>query len=161
VILEDNESDTPDPEAATVSAFGPSKPTDPSGHRLWYDVEDQRFIDKDLCPFPPLEQEGLASTPTPAKDQPHSCHHSPGLSQGQVGQHGRGRTMPSASEEPTPHTLPALLSKNSEGESEEENQYLAIISLDIRLRVANHNRYQSWILCHGFECPREHLVDAR
>jgi len=55
VILEDNESDTPVPEAATVSAFGLSKLTDPSGHEIWYNIKDQRFINEDLCPFPPLE----------------------------------------------------------------------------------------------------------
>lgn len=112
MILEDDESD---------AALGLSKSTDTSGHELWYDVEDQRFVDKDLCPFPPLEQEGLASTPTPTQDQSQSCHHSARLSQDQISQHGNDRTMPSASEEPTPYTLPASLSKNSEGESEEEN----------------------------------------
>jgi hypothetical protein len=119
VILEDDESDTPDPEAAAVSAFGLGKPTDPSGHELWY--EDQRFVDEDLCPFPPLEQEGLASTPTPAQDQLHSCHYSPGSSQDQINQHGNDRTRPSVSEEPTPYTLPASLGKNGRGGSEEEN----------------------------------------
>jgi hypothetical protein len=78
VILEDDEPDTPDPEAATVSDFGLSKPTNPSGYELRYDAKDQRLVNKGLCPFPPLEQEGLALTPTPAQDQPHSCHHSPG-----------------------------------------------------------------------------------
>jgi hypothetical protein len=33
MILEDDESDTPDPKAAAVSAFRLSKPTDPSGHK--------------------------------------------------------------------------------------------------------------------------------
>jgi hypothetical protein len=84
VILEDDESDTPDPEAAAVSAFELSKLTDPSGYELWYDVADERFVDEDLCPFPPHEQGGLASTPTPAQDQPHSCHHSSGSSQDQM-----------------------------------------------------------------------------
>jgi len=77
VILEDDESDTP-------AALGLSKPTNPSGYELWYNVEDQRFVDEDLCPFPPLEQEGLALTPTPTQDQSHSCHHSTRLSQDQI-----------------------------------------------------------------------------
>jgi len=112
VILEDDESDTSDPEAATVSAFGLSKPTDPSSHELWYGV------DEDLCPLTPLEQEGLASMPTPTQDQ-HSCHHSPESSQDQIDQHGND-SGPSASEESMPHTLHASLSKNGEGGSGEE-----------------------------------------
>jgi hypothetical protein len=114
VILEDDESDTP-------AALGLSKSTDLSGHELWYDVENQRFVDEDLCPFPFLEQEGLASTPTPTQDQSLSCHYSARLSQDQINQHGSDRTMPSASEEPTPYTLLASLSKNSEGECKEDN----------------------------------------
>ena len=64
MILEDDESDTPthNPEATTE----PSKPTDPSSHGLWCDIEDGGYVDDDLCPIPPLEQEDLASTPTPA-----------------------------------------------------------------------------------------------
>jgi hypothetical protein len=118
VILEDDESDTLDPEAA---AFGLSKLTNPSGYKLWHNVEEQRSVDKDLCPFPPLKQEGLALTPTPAQDQPHSCHHSSRSLQDQINQYSNNRTRPSASKEPTPHTLPTLLGKNDEGESEEEN----------------------------------------
>jgi hypothetical protein len=57
VILEDDELDTPNPEAAAE----PSKPTDPPGHGPWWDVEDGCFVDDDLRPIP-LEQEGLAST---------------------------------------------------------------------------------------------------
>jgi hypothetical protein len=63
VILEDNKSDTPNPKAA---AFGLSKPTNPSGYKLWHNVKEQRSINEDLYPFPPLEQKGLALTPTPA-----------------------------------------------------------------------------------------------
>ena len=71
MILEGGESNPPEPEAAAVpasvdagadSAFKLSKPIDPSGHEAWYDVEDDRFVDEDLRPFPPLEQVDLAST---------------------------------------------------------------------------------------------------
>jgi hypothetical protein len=71
VILRDDELNTPDPKAAAVSAsvdasadsaFELSKLIDPSSHEAWYDVEDDRFVDKDLRPFPLLEQEDLAST---------------------------------------------------------------------------------------------------
>ena len=44
------------------NTFELSKPIDLSGHEAWYDVEDNCFVDEDLCPFPPLEQEDLAST---------------------------------------------------------------------------------------------------
>jgi hypothetical protein len=71
VILEDDGPDTPNPEAAAVSAsvdagadsaFGLSKPIDRSDHEAWYDVEAGCYVDEELCPFPPLEQESLAST---------------------------------------------------------------------------------------------------
>lgn len=67
MILEDNKLDTPDAEAATVSAFGLSKLTNPSGYELCYNIADQR-VNEDLYPFPPPKQEGLALTPTPAQD---------------------------------------------------------------------------------------------
>jgi hypothetical protein len=113
VILED-ESDTPE-----LEAFRLSEPTDPSGHELQYDVEDQRFVDEGLRPLPLLEQEGSVSTPTPtpAPDQPR---HSQRSSQDQISQHGNDRTMPSASEEPKPYTLPA----SSENVSELEKDLL-------------------------------------
>lgn len=83
-----NEPDTRDPaadsEAASVSAsvntgavptFELSKPADPSGREAWWEVEGGCFVDENLHPLPPLEQEGLASTP--AQDQLHSRRHSP------------------------------------------------------------------------------------
>jgi hypothetical protein len=69
VILEDDVSDTPSLKAAAICAAGadpafePTKATDPPGHGPWWDVEDDCFIDDDLCLYPPLEQERLASTP--------------------------------------------------------------------------------------------------
>jgi hypothetical protein len=79
VILKDDKSNTPDPEAAAVSAsadadadsaFELSKSIDLSGHEAWYGVKDNCFVDKDLCLFPLLKQEGLTSTL--AQRQPHS-----------------------------------------------------------------------------------------
>jgi hypothetical protein len=121
VILEGGESNTPNPKAAAVpalvdasadSAFELSKPIDPSGHEAWYDVEDDRFVDKDLRLFPPLEQEDLASTE--AQGQPHSRYHSSRPSHDQINQHDDR-----ASEEPGPHTLPQPLDEVGGGESEE------------------------------------------
>lgn len=94
MILEDDESNTPDPEAVATSAlvdygadsaFELSKPIDLSGHEAWCDVEDDCFVDEDLCPFPLLEQEGLASTL--AQGQPHSRYHSPRPSHDRLNQH--------------------------------------------------------------------------
>lgn len=71
MILEDDESNTPDSEAAAAaasvdtaadSAFELSKAINSSGHEAWYDVEDDRFVDNDLRPFSPHELEDLAST---------------------------------------------------------------------------------------------------
>ena len=85
MILKGGESNTPNPEAAAVpalvdasadSAFGLSKPIDPSDHEAWYDVEAGCYVDEELPLLPPLEQEGLASTL--AQGQPHSCYHLPG-----------------------------------------------------------------------------------
>jgi hypothetical protein len=125
VILEDNESDTPEPEpeATAVSAsvdagadpvFDPSKPVHPSSHEAWWDVEDGCFVDEDLHPLPPLEQEGLA--PTLAQDQPCSCRYSPGSSHDQTSPYDNGTTG-SASEEPARQSLPTLLEKDSRGGS--------------------------------------------
>ena len=128
MILEDDEPDTPypaaDSEAASISAsvnagavpaFELSEPADPSGREAWWDIEDGCFVDEDLHPLPPLEQEGLASTP--AQAQPHSRRRSPKSSQDQTSPHGDDGTTRSASEEPARQPLPTLLEKDGEGGS--------------------------------------------
>jgi hypothetical protein len=70
VIPEDGESNTPDPEATAVSTLADTGAGSPFeldksidlSSEAWYDVEDECFVDEDLCLFPLLEQEGLAST---------------------------------------------------------------------------------------------------
>jgi hypothetical protein len=123
VILEDDESDIPEPEpeAAAVSALvdaGAELPSELS-KGPWYDVEDECYVDDDLCPIPPLAEEGLASTPTLAHGQPYSYHHPPGSSQDQINQHGNDGTTGGASDEPA-HTLPALLDEDG-GRGSHEN----------------------------------------
>jgi hypothetical protein len=85
VILEDDELDTPDPKAATVSAsvdagansaFELSKPIDPSDHEAWYDVEAGCYVEEELPLGLEPEQEGLAAF-TPVHDHGHSRYHSP------------------------------------------------------------------------------------
>jgi hypothetical protein len=132
VILEDDESDTPEPEpeATAVSAsvdagadpaFDLSKPVYPSSHEAWWDVEDGYYIDGDLRPIPPLEQEGLASAP----DQPHSRYHSPRPSLDPINQHDdsdsddNDETMRGTSDEPVSHVLLQPLDENGEGGSNE------------------------------------------
>jgi hypothetical protein len=68
VTLEDDEPETPDPEATAERI----KPTEPPDHGPWWDVEDGCFVGDDLCPIPLLEQDGLASTPTLAQGQAYS-----------------------------------------------------------------------------------------
>jgi len=84
VILEDNKSNTPDPEAAAVSALVDasadsasklSKLIHLSYHEAWYDIDNCCYIDKELRPVPPLEQEGLASTLV--QGQPYTLYYSP------------------------------------------------------------------------------------
>ena len=57
MILKDDELDTPNPKAATVStlvntsadfAFKLSKLIDPFNHKAWYDVKAGCYIDKEL-----------------------------------------------------------------------------------------------------------------
>ena len=128
MILEDDEPDTPypaaDSEAASISAsvnagavpaFELSEPADPSGREAWWDIEDGCFVDEDLHPLPPLEQEGLASTP--AQAQPHSRRRSPKSSQDQTSPHDDDGTTRSASEEPARQPLPTLLEKDGDGVS--------------------------------------------
>jgi hypothetical protein len=63
VILEDDELDL-DLGATAVSAsvdaganpaFELSKLVHPLSYEVWYDVEDNRYVDEDLRPFPLLE----------------------------------------------------------------------------------------------------------
>lgn len=111
MILEDDESDTPNPEVAAE----PSKPTDPPR----WDVEDGCFIGDDFRPIPLLEQEGLASTPTLVQEQPHSRHHSPRPSQDQINQLDNGTTQ-NKSEEPEHHSLPTTLDESGGGGNTEK-----------------------------------------
>jgi hypothetical protein len=93
VILEDNELDTPDPEAAAVSAlvdanadfaFELSKLINPSDHKAWYDVEASCYVNKELPLGLEPEQEGLAAS-TPVHDHSHSCYHSLRPSHNRIG----------------------------------------------------------------------------
>jgi len=105
----DDESDTPDPEAVTE----PNKPTDPAGHGTWWDIEDGCYVDDDLHLIPPLEQEGLASTP--AQYQPHSRHSSLGASQDQINLRNDNGARRSAFEEPAPHSLSPTFGEDNGG----------------------------------------------
>jgi hypothetical protein len=61
-------------------------------------------VDDDLCLIPPLDQEGLASTPA----QPHSQHHPLGSPQDQVDQQNNNDGTGGASDEPPPHSISAV-----------------------------------------------------
>ena len=128
MILEDDERDISDPitdseatynsiNAGPAPAFELSQCADPSDRELWWDVEEGCFVYADLHPHPPLEYEGLASTP--AQDRPTSRRHSLGVTQDETNPHGDNRTMRSASEESAVQSLLMTLDENSGGESEE------------------------------------------
>jgi hypothetical protein len=51
------------PESVTVSVDAGTDPASELSEGLWWDVEDKYYVDDDFHPIPPLEQEGLASTP--------------------------------------------------------------------------------------------------
>ena len=82
MVLEDGESDPPKPAphaaAVSVSVNASADPAFKLSKGPWWDVEDEYYVDDDLRPIPPLEQEGLGSTPALA--QPHSHHHPHGSS---------------------------------------------------------------------------------
>ena len=128
MILEDDERDTPDPttdseatstsvNAGPATAFELSQRADPCNREAWWDVEEGCFVYEDLYPLPPLDHEGLASTP--AQDQPHSRRHSLGVSQDQTKPYGDNRTTRSASEESAAESLHTTLDEDDRGESEE------------------------------------------
>jgi hypothetical protein len=127
VILEDDESNTPDPEAAAVSAlvdtcansaFELSKPIDPSGPERWFDVETGCYVDEELPPGLEPEQEGLAAS-TPVHDHGHSRCDSPGLSHNQIVQYDNvDRSTQRTLEEPTPYSLPKPLDEDGRGSEE-------------------------------------------
>jgi hypothetical protein len=126
VILEDDEPDTPDPEAAAVSAsvdagadsaFELSKPIDPSDHEAWYDVEAGCYVEEELPLGLEPEQECLASTPV--HDHSHSRYHSPRPLHDWIGQYDDDGNTQRTSEEPAPHSLPKPLDEDGGGGSEE------------------------------------------
>jgi len=124
VILEEDEGDshdhTADSEATSTVNAGPvpvflSQGADPSNRGLWWDVEEGCFVYEDLHPLPPLDHEGLASTP--AQGQPPSRCPSPRVSQDQTMPHGDNRTTRIASEESAAQII--ALDQDSVGESGE------------------------------------------
>jgi hypothetical protein len=127
VILEDDESNTPDPEAAAVSAlvdadadsaFGLSKSIDLSDYKAWYDVEASCYVDEELPPGLEPEQEGLAAS-TLVHDHGHSRYHSPRPSHDRIGQHDNDGNTQRTSKELTPYSLPKPLDEEGGGGSEE------------------------------------------
>jgi len=128
VILEEDEGDSPDHtadseatstsvNAGPVPAFERSQRADPSHREPWWDVEEGCFVYEDLHPLPPLDHEGLASTP--AQDQPPSCPHSLGVSQDQTKPHGDNRTTRRASGESAAQSPITTMDQDGGGESEE------------------------------------------
>jgi hypothetical protein len=95
------------------AAAEPNKPPDPAGHGPWWDVEDGGYVDDDLRPIPPLEQEGLASTP--AQYHPHSRHSSLGASQEQINLRNDDGARRSAFEEPAPRSLSTTFGEDGKG----------------------------------------------
>jgi hypothetical protein len=116
VILEGDESDTPDLEAAVVSVSVDAHADPPFelSKEPWYDIEDQCFVGEDLRPIPPLEQRGLASTQsTPAQDPPRSLH-SHGSSQDRINLYDNDRVTCVISEELATYTPPESENENGE-----------------------------------------------
>jgi hypothetical protein len=121
VTLEDDEADTPDPEAAVVSVSVDAGADTHSqlSNGPWWDVEDEYYIDDDLRLIPLLQQEGLASVPTPAQGQPHSHHYHSGSSQDQINKHGNDGITGGAADGLTSHSPRTLLDENSGAGSDE------------------------------------------
>lgn len=75
VIVEDDELDTPEPVPKAAAVFvSLGADTDSAcelGKGRCYDSEDKCYVDDDLHPNPPLEQERLASTPTLSQSHFH------------------------------------------------------------------------------------------
>jgi hypothetical protein len=135
VILEDDEPDTPNLEAAVVSdsvdtgtdfAFELSKPIDPPDHEAWCDVGTGYYVNKELLPGLEPEQEGLAAS-APVPDHSYSHYHSPGpSSHDRIGQYNDDGNTQRTSDEPRPYTPPKSLEEDSGGESGENVSELEI-----------------------------------
>lgn len=122
MILEDNELDTPDPEAAIVSLSvdtGADPPSEPNKGQ-WWDVEDECYVDDDLCLVSPLEQKGLAFISAPG--QPLSRYYLHVSSLDKINQHGDDVTTGGASDEPASHALLTPLDENVGEESDEASE---------------------------------------
>jgi hypothetical protein len=129
VILEDNEPDPPNPEAAAVSplvdagansVFRLSKLIDPFNHEAWYDVEAGCYVDEELPLGLEHKQESLAAS-TPVYNHSHSRYHSLKPLRDWIGQYGDGDdgNTQCTLEEPAPHSLPKPLDEEGGGRSEE------------------------------------------
>ena len=127
MILEDDKRDTPDPEAAAVSAsvdagtdfaFELSKSIVLSSPGRWYDVEAGCYIDEEPSLGLETEEQRGPAVSTPTHSHHHSPHHSPGPSNHQISQHDDGRDAQRALEE--------LLHEDSRGESGEKVSQLEV-----------------------------------
>lgn len=124
MILADDESDAPSPEAVAVFVSANvhvNPPFEPST-KPWGNIEDhQCFLDEDFRPIPPLEQRDLASTPTstPAQDWPRSPHHSSSSPQDQVYMRDSNRTTQIIPEELAIYELPESTAKGEKWGSDD------------------------------------------
>jgi hypothetical protein len=71
MVLEDGKSDTPEltPQATaiSISVDASADPASELSQGLWWDAEDECYVNDGLCPILPLEQEWLALTPALAQ----------------------------------------------------------------------------------------------
>jgi hypothetical protein len=148
VILEDDKPDTPNPEAAAVSAlvnasadfaFELSKPIDLSNYEAWYNVKAGCYVDKELPLSLKSEQEGLAAS-TLVHDHSHSRYHSPKPLHNQISQYNSNRNTQRTLEELRPYTLPKPLDEDSRGESEEN---VSKLEMDMLLAFEKQEKLSS------------------
>lgn len=79
MVLKDNELDTLEPVPEAIAVFvlvdAGADPASEPNKGLWWDIEDECYVDDDLCSILLLEYKGLVSTL--AQAQPYSHYHPP------------------------------------------------------------------------------------
>ncbi|RFU24059.1 hypothetical protein B7463_g12280, partial [Scytalidium lignicola] len=127
VILEDDDPDTFNYRVTDISVDEPGQQISLSTEDVWYDVEDNRYVDGNGRPIPQFQLDGLTSASIPSQNSHCSRDRSPQLSQEQINPDGNDKTIPSISDDQMPESSCAHVRR---GEELERDMLLAFEELE-------------------------------
>ncbi|KAH8800848.1 hypothetical protein F5884DRAFT_540746 [Xylogone sp. PMI_703] len=119
MILEGDDQNTSNYRVTDISADADQQ-IRPSAQNVWYDIEDNRYVDGNGRPIPQLQLDSPTSTSMLAENIHCSRYCSSPLSQEHIKPDSNGKTIPDIFDDQTPESLCAHMEKMNKEESKEE-----------------------------------------